>query len=377
MQLSWKEIAGRALQFSKKWENAKDEASEAQSFTNDFFDVFGVDRRRVATFERKVPMSGRTGYIDTLWKGVILIEMKSNGKSLDKAYKQARDYEFYLEDAELPEYIMVSDFDNIRLYRDTTQQMWEFKTSQLYKNVKLFADLAGYKTSADMPTDKAVDVKAAEKMARLHDILKAQGYEGHQLEVYLVRLLFCLFADDAGIFEKNIFFDYLSASKEDGSDLSTRIARLFEILDTPPEQRAKQTMLSEELTGFAYINGSLFAERLSFADFDARTRKMLLECCTLDWGYISPAIFGAMFQGVMKPEERRELGAHYTSEENILKLIKPLFLDELWEEFECIKGNSAQLAQFHEKISKLAFLEIILQRLIQFNDCTADLPFAG
>lgn len=358
MALSWNEISSRALRFSKQWKDDINEDAEAQSFLNEFFEVFGVDRKRVATFEKKVSMgSSSNGYIDLLWKGVILVEMKTRGKSLDKAYKQANDYAFNLQDEELPEYIMVSDFENIRLYRTSTNQKWTFKTSQLTKNVKLFADLAGYKASVDMPTDKAVDVKAAEKMAKLHDILKSHGYEGHQLEVYLVRLLFCLFADDTGIFEKNIFFDYISNSKSDGSDLSFRISRLFEHLDMPLEQRSKQTMLSEELKRFAYINGSLFEEKLRFADFDHKMRKMLLECCNLNWGFISPAIFGAMFQGVMNPVERRELGAHYTSEENILKLIKPLFLDELWEEFERIKGNSQQLNQFHVKLSKLKFLD--------------------
>lgn len=358
MKLSWLEIRARAFSFSKKWEHTIDEVAEAQSFLNDFFDVFGIDRKRVATFEKKVPMGkGRNGYIDLLWKGVILIEMKSKGKSLDKAYNQARDYAFNLEDEDLPEYIMVCDFDNIRLYRETTGQEWTFKTKKLHEKVKLFADIAGYKSSVNMPTDKHVDVKAAEKMAKLHDILKAHGYEGHQLEVYLVRLLFCLFADDTGIFEKNIFFDYISASKEDGTDLAYRIAKLFQVLDTSYEERAKQTLLSDELKQFAYIDGSLFTERLDIAEFDYRMRKMLLECCSVDWGYISPAIFGAMFQGVMNAEERRELGAHYTSEENILKVIKPLFLDELWDEFERIKGNSEQLQQFHEKLSKLTFLD--------------------
>lgn len=359
MQLNWMEIKSRALQFSKRWKDAKDEKSEAQSFLNDFFQIFGVDTKRVATFETKVPMgTNRNGYIDLLWKGVILIEMKSLGKSLDKAFGQAKDYAFKIEDDEdLPEYIMVSDFQRIRLYRLTTGQTWNINTNQLHKHVKLFADLAGYKVPANKPNDKEVDIKAAEKMAKLHDILKAHGYEGHQLEVYLVRLLFCMFADDTGIFEKNIFYDYISGSKEDGSDLSARIARLFEVLDTPPAVRARQTMLSDELKRFAYINGKLFNERLSFADFDPKTRKILLECCSLDWGYISPAIFGAMFQGVMNPQERRGLGAHYTSEENILKVIKPLFLDALWEEFEHIKGNSKQLQKFHEKLSQLKFLD--------------------
>lgn len=358
MMLSWNDITAKAMAFSKKWKDAQDEFAEAQSFLNDFFDVFGVDRKRVATFEKKVTMGTRkNGYIDMLWKGVILVEMKSIGKDLDRAYTQANEYAFHLGDEELPEYIMVSDFRNIRLYRQTTGQVWNIQTKALHKHVKLFSDLAGYKATSDMPKDKEVDIKAAEKMAKLHDVLKSHGYEGHELEVYLVRLLFCLFADDTGIFEKNIFFDYISASKEDGTDLSLRIAKLFEVLDMPPEQRIKQTLMSEELKRFEYINGKLFSERLSFADFDYKMRKMLLECCTLDWGYISPAIFGSIFQGVMNPIERRELGAHYTSEENIKKLIKPLFLDELWEEFEIIKGNSKQLQQFHEKLSRLKFLD--------------------
>jgi hypothetical protein len=358
MPLPWKDIETRALTFSKQWKGATDESADAQSFLNDFFNVFGIDRKRVGTFETRVPMGeARSGYIDLLWKGVILIEMKSIGKSLDRAYSQARDYAFRLEDEDLPEYIMVSDFQSVRLYRLTTNQVWNFKTSQLHKNIKLFADLAGYKTTTITNISKEVNVKAAEKMARLHDILRDHGYTGHALEVYLVRLLFCLFADDTGIFEKNIFFDYINNSKEDGSDLSSRIARLFEILDTPQNERDKQTMLPEELKRFAYIDGTLFQERLPFADFNRKMRAILLECCTFDWGYISPAIFGAMFQGVMNPEERRALGAHYTSEENIMKVIKPLFLDELWEEFERIKGNSKQLQFFHEKLSKLSFLD--------------------
>lgn len=347
------------MSFARKWRNTSREASDSQSFLNDFFNVFGIDRKRVATFETKVPMGRhRNGYIDLLWRGVILIEMKSIGKSLDKAFGQARDYAFHLEDEELPEYIMVCDFLNIRLYRMFTGQQWEFKTAHLHKNVKLFSDLAGYKTFAQLPTDdKEVDIKAAEKMAKLHDILKSHGYEGHQLEVYLVRLLFCMFADDTGIFEKKIFYEYILKTKIDGSDLSTRMARLFEVLDTPTEQRIKQTMLSDELMRFAYINGKLFSERLAFADFNSKMRKILLECSGLNWGYISPAIFGAMFQGVMNTQERREVGAHYTSEENILKVIKPLFLDDLWAEFERIKGNSMQLEQFHNQLGKLKFLD--------------------
>jgi hypothetical protein len=358
MSLGWKDIKKRALTFSKTYKDATNEFADSQTFLNDFFYVFGVDRKRVATFETKVTMGTRkNGYIDMLWKGIILVEMKSAGKSLEKAYTQAKDYAFRLEDEEMPDYIMVSDFKNIKLYRLSTNQEWSFKLADFHKKIKLFSALAGYQVATELPANKEVDIKAAEKMAKLHDVLKAHGYEGHELEVYLVRLLFCLFADDTGIFETNIFFDYISQSKKDGSDLSYRLAKLFEILDLPTEQRDKHTMLSDELKRFAYVNGSLFSEKLSFADFDTNMRKMLLDCASMDWSYISPAIFGSMFQGVMAKKERRELGAHYTSEENIQKLIKPLFLDELWTEFERIKGNSKQLKQFHEKISRMKFLD--------------------
>jgi type II restriction/modification system DNA methylase subunit YeeA len=143
------------------------------------------------------------------------------------------------------------------------------------------------------------------------------------------------------------------------------------------EVRAKRTLLSADLKQFRYINGGLFATLLPTAEFDAKMRRILLDCCNFDWNKISPAIFGAMFQGVMDKDQRRELGAHYTSEENILKLINPLFMDELWLEYDRVKTDPVQLDSFHDKISHLKFLERIMQRLIQFNDCRRSLPIAG
>ncbi|MDR3055395.1 MAG: N-6 DNA methylase [Zoogloeaceae bacterium] len=194
-------------------------------------------------------------------------------------------------------------------------------------------------------------------MAKLHDALKASGYEGHPLEVYLVRLLFCLFADDTGIFPKDGVHAYLDNAKEDGNDLPARINRLFEVLNLSPEERAKKTLLSDDLKQFGYVNGGLFKELLPTPDFNADMRKILLDCCDFDWSKISPAIFGAMFQGVMDKDKRREIGAHYTSEENILKLINPLFMDELRAEFENDKAYPQRLEKFHDKISQLKFLD--------------------
>lgn len=360
MKLSWNEIANRAIKFSRDWADARGEKSQAQLFLNDFFHVFGVDLKRVALFEKKVPMGqNRDGYIDCLWDGVILVEMKSRGKSLKRAYEQAKDYAFNLSDAELPEYIMVCDFENIRLYRLTTEQVWTFKVSNLKNHVKKFALLAGYKSLRETyQPEIEVNEKAVQKMAKLHDALKESGYDGHALEVYLIRLLYCMFADDSNIFERGAFYQYIKTSKEDGSDLSRRLAELFEVLDMNDEKRLKNRLLPEKMkSDFSYINGKLFAEPLPFAYFDGAMRNLIIECCEMDWSKISPAIFGAMFQEVTDQKKRRELGAHYTSEENILKVIKPLFLDDLREEFELIKHDKKKLSDFHDKLAKLQFLD--------------------
>ncbi|GHV49652.1 methylase [Synergistales bacterium] len=359
MQLSWDEIQANAIAFSKKWKGARNEESEAQAFELEFLRVFGVDDPMSAgAFEYKVPLTGsKTGYIDYLWKREIAIEMKSKGKDLGAAFSQLQNYMQHLPEDEIPDLWMVCDFENIRLCRRSTSEIFNFKTKDLRKHIKRFANIAGYVTERIHENQAAVNVKAAEKMAKLHDALKEHGYEGHGLEVYLVRLLFCLFADDTGIFPKDSFINYIEASKADGSDLSDRIARLFEILNMPEEVRAKRTLLSEELKRFRYINGGLFANLLPSAEFDGKMRQTLLDCCNFDWNKISPAIFGAMFQGVMNKAERRELGAHYTSEENILKLINPLFMDELWKEYDRVKTDPAQLDIFHDKISRLKFLD--------------------
>jgi len=200
------------------------------------------------------------------------------------------------------------------------------------------------------------NIKAAELMGKLHDRLEEIGYIGHPLEVYLVRLLFCLFAEDTTIFNKQQLQEFIEQrTNEDGSDLASKIQELFQVLNTPKENRFKN--LDEQLAEFPYVNGKLFEEILPMASFDSKMRTALLECCYIDWSKISPAIFGSMFQSVMNPKERRNLGAHYTSETNILKLIKPLFLDELWKEFESIKDNKNKLPEFHKKLSTLKFLD--------------------
>ena len=358
MPLTWDEIQNRAVSFAKRWENATDEKSEAQSFIRDFLAVFGVmDASSVGCFEERALRDSGRGFMDYFWPKKIAIEMKSRGKNLSHAYEQLKDYVLHLPAEEMPDLLMVSDFEKIILYRRTTGEKFSFKPKDLRKNIRRFATIAGYETSREYEDQVEVNVKAAEKMAKLHDALKMHGYEGHSLEVYLVRVLFCMFADDTGIFPRDSYLNYIENSKEDGSDLASRMTRLFEILDMPPEVRSKRTLLSPDLLQFRYINGGLFKDSLPSADFDKAMRCALIDCCKFNWEKISPAIFGAMFQGVMDKGRRRTLGAHYTSEENILKLINPLFMKELWQEFEKSKVNPKLLDQFHDKISKLKFLD--------------------
>jgi len=356
MALSWNEIKNRAIGFSKEWSGENQENAESQSFWNDFFNIFGISRRRVASFEEPVKKLGdKRGRIDLFWKGTLLVEHKSKGKDLNKAYTQAVDYFPGLKEAELPQYILVSDFEIFRLYNLEDESIYEFHINELYKNVHLFGFIAGYtkhKTVAEDP----VNIKAAQLMGKLHDKLKDTGYDGHPLEKFLVRILFLLFAEDTAIFEKRIFTEFIeNRTHEDGSDVGSKLAELFQVLNTPQEKRLNTR--DESLAAFPYTNGKLFEEFLPIVAFDATMREILLECCYIDWSKISPAIFGSLFQSIMDKTLRRNLGAHYTSEANILKVIQPLFLDALYTKFEKIKKNKKKLQEFHKELSTLHFLD--------------------
>lgn len=356
MPLSWNEIKKRAIGFSKSWEGVEREKAEAQTFWNEFFEVFGVNRRRVAVLEQEVKkLDNSKGYIDLFWPKVLLAEAKSKGKDLVKAKEQAISYLHGIPDDLLPKYILTSDFEKMALLDLESGNSHEFSVSKFHENIKLFSFIAGY-TKTDFKPEDPVNIKAAELMGKFHDTLKDTGYSGHSLEVFLVRILFCLFADDTGIFEKGIFFDFIrNKTKEDGTDLGPQLAQLFQVLNTAEKLRFSN--LDEDLLRFPYVNGLLFEENIPLASFDSQMRKSLIECSAFDWSKISPAVFGSLFQSVMNQEQRRNLGAHYTTESNILKLIRPLFLDELWKEFEKCKSNKNKLNEFHKKLATLKFLD--------------------
>lgn len=356
MSLTWNEIRKRAIEFSNEWKAESRERAEKDTFWNQFFNIFGISRRRVASFEEPVKKLGDArGSIDLFWKGTLIVEHKSEGKNLDKAFTQALDYFPGLDDSELPKYVIVTDFKRFRLYDLEEKTQEEFKLEDLADNIHLFDFILGHRKRTYVDEDP-VNIKAAELMGKLHDSLKENGYTGHQLEALLVRLMFCLFADDTGIFDKDHFTFFIeNKTNVDGSDVGLHLISIFQTLNTSEDQRQKN--LDEDLNKFPYVNGSLFEERLPLPSFNSNTRKLLLNCCHFDWGLVSPAIFGSMFQSVMNPEERRSIGAHYTSEKNIMKTIKGLFLDELQDEFESHKNNKNHLRQMLEKIGKIKLLD--------------------
>ncbi|QBM76667.1 class I SAM-dependent DNA methyltransferase [Sphingomonas sp. AAP5] len=360
MRLGWDEIKRRARAFSKEWQEAHYEKGETQSFYNDFFDIFGIKRRRVATYEQRVKLlSNKHGFMDLFWPRTLLIEQKSAKLDLDKAGTQALDYIDGLPPAEQPRYVLTCDFQSWRLLDLDTGTETRFKLADLHKHIEAFAFVLGRQRTFE--TQAGVTIKAAELMGKLHDALEAANYKGHDLEQLLVRLLFCMFADDTGIFQpKDIFLELLQTdTREDGSDTGRILVELFDVLDTPESER--QTGLSGELNAFPYINGQLFAGHLRTPVFDTKMRALLIDACRHDWTGVSPAIFGSLFQSVMDAKERRSKGAHYTSEANIMKVIGPLFLDDLRAELDRLvarrTGRDTALLEFQAKLSRLTFLD--------------------
>ena len=362
MRLSWNEVRVRAASFATEWQDAAYEKGETQSFYNDFFEVFDVRRRSVARYEEHVAkLDNRSGFIDLFWPGVLIVEQNSAGRDLGKAYGQAGEYFDALPERDRPRYILVSDFRTFELHDLDERETVSFSLADLASHVEAFGFLLGVQRRTFRDQDP-VNIEAAELVGRLHDALDAAGYRGHDLERFLVRIVFCLFADDTGIFEpRDILYDFLvSRTRPDGTDLGPMLAQLFQVLNTPESRRT--ATLDEEMARFPYVNGDLFDEPLRIPAFDASMRKKLLDACRFDWSNISPAIFGALFQSVMDPAERRRQGAHYTTEKNILKMIEPLFLDDLRAEFERLKARKdnrrrADLLRFQRKLGRMTFFD--------------------
>lgn len=362
MRLSWNEIRARAATFAQNWDGKGYERGQTQLFYRDFFEVFDVPVGRVASFEEPVKLLGnKRGFIDLLWKGVLLVEQKSIGRDLKKASRQGFDYFPGLKDHEIPRYMMVSDFQTFELRDLESDEVLKFNLADFPQYVEKFGFVVGEERQS-FENLAPVTIQASQLMGNLHDQLEESGYIGHDLERLLVRVVFCLFADDTGIFRYRKAFEQFikSRTSDDGSDVGGWLAALFQTLNTPLKKRA--TTLDDDLAEFPYINGALFDEKLDLPSFDSKMRKSLLDACAFNWSEVSPAIFGSLFQSVMDRDERRKKGAHYTSEENILKVIDPLFMDDLRVEFKKLKSRKdthrrKKIEDFQKRLSDMAFFD--------------------
>ena len=365
MPLSWNEIKINAINFARKWQHEKREEAEAKSFWDEFIRLFGLERAAVASFEEPVKtLKGTYGFIDLFWKGVLLVEHKSRGQSLEKANSQAMEYIQNLQregrGKEVPPNVIVCDFARFVYYDLKNDRTVEFPLEKLPEHIYDFAFIPGYKIHSLEPQDPT-KIEAGGPLGDWHTPWEGSGYPGHDRERFLVPIRFCLFAEDTGLFPRESFKLFIeNRTDPDGENLGGILAQLFQCLDKPVQNRMKSEMW--ELQGMPYVNGDLFKERLEIVNFTRFTRERLIECCKFDWSRISPAIFGSLFQSVMEPKERRKVGAHYTSERDILKLVGSLFLDDLKAEFERLKDNrgtqrEARLLEFHRKIGALKFLD--------------------
>ncbi len=258
-----------------------------------------------------------------------------------------------------PRFFVVTDFKSLLAYDTKVDDTLDIRMEELPKNMEFFMPLAGRERYAEAQENPA-DVKAAERMARLYDEIlrhnpdaEKDPDERHKLNVFLSRLLFCFFAEDTDIFPNNIFSKAIhELTKEDGSDLDTFLNDLFEVLNSENREGC-----IDQLCKFPYVNGGLFGDSYDVPKMTRRARRMIIECGALNWSEINPDIFGSMIQAVVDPEQRGELGMHYTSVPNIMKVIKPLFLNEFYEELEVAKGNQKKLQKLHKRIKAARFFD--------------------
>lgn len=375
--LSLTEIRRRCGALVAEWRNELgEERQQAQSFVRDFLHAFGITKTKAALYEvrAKRTSTGHQGYIDALLPGLAVIEMKSKGKDLATAEQQALDYLDDLPEIEMPRWVITSDFATIRvldLQEVSDGRVVEFPLIDLPAHVEELAFLAGYQVREfGSREQEQASIKAAQVMGKLYEALEGSGYDDHSASVFLVRVLFALYADDSGMWERDLFLEFLTKrTSEDGTDLGPQLTMLFQTLNKPVDQR--QARLDDMLLRFPYVNGGIFAESLSIPAFDGAIRQQLIDASAFNWSAISPAIFGSLFQSVKSAKARRLLGEHYTTETNILKTIQPLFLDELRDDFTKHYHDIKKLNSLRERIGRMRFLETSSTDWIQIGETYA------
>ncbi|MEP1124154.1 MAG: DNA methyltransferase [Ilumatobacter sp.] len=351
-------IRRRAREFSYEWSGASKEHADTQSFWNGFYAIFELKRHLVAAYEHAAVKvrTGSNGWIDLLHPGQMGVEQKSRGRNLDDAMEQLRNYVPTLPMGDIPWLLIACDFERFKWVDTTLGTEGEFTIDQLVDNLDLFWWLGEGPTPAQAGLPEVdVNLHATQLLADLHDRLVETGYPEHDMREWLTRILFCLFADDAEVWERKLFELYIDTrTADDGSDLGPQVHYLFQILNQAPADRPSS--LNDLLGGLTYVNGDLFRDPLQIPACTPEVRDALRRACRYNWSAVSPAIFGSLFQNVMQPAARRHLGAHYTTEENIIRTIRPLFLDDL--EMQLDRADSRpKLLALHDRLASMTLFD--------------------
>jgi hypothetical protein len=337
---------------------------QPESFIYDFILAYGLPKATVARLQKGgLNLSKNEG--ELAWKKKMFF--KTLTPQEDTLIRLFRDVPSVFERMKThkdvlkhdPRFIMLTDFDVLLAFDTKMNEGLNIPLTDLPKHFDFFLPLAGME-KAQVQMENPADVKAAEKMGKLYAQIKKDNPDEtaestHNLNIFLSRLLFCFFAEDTGIFAKNIFTQNIeSHTQQDGSDLNPYLDTLFEVMNTPPQYRTQSAAF---LGAFPYVNGGLFKHKHPAPVFTRRSRDILIECGGLDWAAINPDIFGSMIQAVVSSDDRGSLGMHYTSVPNIMKVIKPLFLDELTEEFEAAKGNLKKLNALLQRLWRIKIFD--------------------
>lgn len=353
-------------------ERSHSEKSFAQQMWSDLLKQFGIIPERVDLFEKdaKRASTGGLGYIDVFWSGVFLGEAKSVGKDLGVAEGQALDYLAggTIKDHEWPKYLVSSDFANFRVTK-MGDEPWTvtFPVEEIPDYVDQLMFLAGIDTVSKREEDEA-SINASAVMAHLYtamvgeeadetvgDLAPATPDEEDQqvqeASMFLTRVLFLLYGDDAGLWEEDLFYRFVLFDTTP-SNLGPQMQALFQLLNTPEDKRHRAP---DSMAKFPYVNGAIFADTQPIHYFSEEMREALLAACRFRWTRISPAVFGSMFQMVKSRDARRSAGEHYTTQENILKVLEPLFLTQLQAEADRLCRNKTTTQKdFHQFVSALS-----------------------
>ena len=323
------------------------------NFIYDFLSVYDIPKATITKLKK-----GINNLSDVA--GEVYLKNKLYYKQTDKDLMQSfTDVKAKVDElGTKPRYIFVTNFKEVLAYDTKTDDTLSIPFERLPQKFEFFLAWNGIE-KADFDKENPADIRAAERFAKLYDVIVKDNPNATRkgLNLFLIRVLFCLFAEDTDIFEKNLFTTRLKElTKLDGSDLNSFIGQLFSVLDVRKEDRPVDT--PSWLADFPYVDGDLFKDQHESLKFTAKSRKLIIDAGEkLEWDQINPDILGSMLQAVASEDSRSHLGMHYTSVPNIMKVIKPLFLDDLRNEFEKSKGNYKKLQQLYDRIGKIKFMD--------------------